>query len=144
MNFGGFIERLSLNSSANASLARNSHQQQNNCPNLDLAMSANNALTSYLSTFNEFKSTPRIQSLYSDLGRQKISNPSGYAANLSWWRTTLQEIVSRRIQPKDVDALILHVDQDLSDSLRWEKVGRPAGLGTLVVSRFLSSSAILP
>lgn len=109
-------------------------------------------LESYLTNRPEFASVPRIQSLYSDLGRQKLSNPSGYTANLAWWRTTLQEIVRRRLQPDQDDALVLHVDQDLSDALRWDKVGRPAGLSTVVedltqdgvlhpLELFLSSSA---
>ncbi|KAG8806326.1 hypothetical protein FRC17_005079 [Serendipita sp. 399] len=89
-------------------------------------------LDSFLSSLPEFTSTPRIQSLYSDLGRQKLSNPSGYAANLSWWRSVLQELVSRRLQPNKSHALVLHVDQDLSDALRWDKVGRPAGLSAVV------------
>jgi charged multivesicular body protein 7 len=95
---------------------------------------ASTTISSYLSTLPEFASTPRIQSLYSDLGRQKLSNPTGYAANLTWWRSTLQELVSKRLQPTSDDALVLHVDQNLSDALRWEKVGRPAGLAVVIVS----------
>ncbi|PVF94856.1 hypothetical protein CPB86DRAFT_788647 [Serendipita vermifera] len=112
---------------------------------------ASPSISSYLSSLPEFASTPRIQSLYSDLGRQKLSNPTGYAANLTWWRSTLQELVSKRLQPASENALILHVDQDLSDALRWEKVGRPAGLAVVIddltrdgvlhpLSQFLSSS----
>ncbi|KAG8781564.1 hypothetical protein FRC15_008551, partial [Serendipita sp. 397] len=89
-------------------------------------------LHSFLSGLPEFASTPRIQSLYSDLGRQKLSNPSGYTANLGWWRSVLQELVSRRMQSNNANALVLHVNQELSDALRWDKVGRPAGLSTVV------------
>lgn len=94
---------------------------------------ASTSLQAHLSSLPEYASTPRIQSLYSDLGRQKVSNPSGYIANLSWWRSTLVAIVEKRLQTKKEDALVLHVDQELSDALRLEKAGRPAGLGTVIV-----------
>jgi hypothetical protein len=78
-----------------------------------------------------------MQSLYSDLGRQKASNPSGYAANLGWWRGVLVEVVKRDLQPSggEANSLVLRVDQEFSDALRVEKVGRPAGLGTVVVRK---------
>lgn len=46
------------------------------------------------------------------------------------------EVVKRGLQPAggDANSLVLRVDQELSDALRVEKVGRPAGLGTVVVS----------
>ena len=89
----------------------------------------------YLGSLPEYKSTPRMQSLYSDLSRQKTSNPSGYSANLGWWRGVLVEIVRRGLQPREgtTNALILKADQGLSDALRVERVGRPAGLGTVIV-----------
>lgn len=45
------------------------------------------------------------------------------------------ELVRRGLQPADgsKDALVLKVDQELSDALRVERVGRPAGLGTVIV-----------
>jgi hypothetical protein len=97
--------------------------------------SATTPLLTYLSTLPEFHSIPRMQSLYADLGRQKASNPSGFAANLGWWRGVLGEIVRRDLQPsgRDANSLVLRVDQELSDALRVERIGRPAGLGTVVV-----------
>ncbi|KIM26744.1 hypothetical protein M408DRAFT_312477 [Serendipita vermifera MAFF 305830] len=93
------------------------------------------SIAAYLTTLPEYKSTPRMQSLYSDLSRQKASNPGGYTANLGWWRNVLVELVRRRLQPGDAagDALVLRADQELSDALRVERVGRPAGLGTAII-----------
>lgn len=91
------------------------------------------SVAAFLSTLPEFQSTPRIQSLYSDLSRQKLSNPTGYTANLEWWRKTLTGLTQQRLQPQP-DSLVLHVDQGLSDAFRWDKVGRPLGLGVVIVS----------
>ena len=105
----------------------------------------------YLCTLPAFGSLPRMRSLYSDLGRQKASNPSGFEANLGWWRGVIVDLVSNGLLSSSssssslygrgghaaVDgthALVLRVDQELSDALWVEKVGRPAGLGTIVVS----------
>lgn len=47
------------------------------------------------------------------------------------------EVVKRDLQPSggDANSLVLRVDQELSDALRVERVGRPAGLGTVVVRK---------
>ena len=58
-------------------------------------------------------------------------------SNLTWWHSTLKTIVSRGWLPNTSDRLILHADQTLLDSLRYEGVGKPLCLGTVIVSQFL-------
>jgi len=70
------------------------------------------------------------------MSRQKHSNPTAYNSNLAWWHSTLETIVSRGWLPNTSDRLILHADQSLLDALRYERVGKPLGLGTVIVSCF--------
>ncbi|KAH8989182.1 Snf7-domain-containing protein [Lactarius hatsudake] len=79
-------------------------------------------------------SKSRIQSLYSDISRQKHSNPTAYSSNITWWRSTLEALVSLGYQPNTTDTLILHVDQRLLESLRYGGAGKPLCLGTVIVS----------
>lgn len=100
------------------------------------SMASTPPLPAFLATLPEYRSTQRIQSLYSDLARQKLSNPTGYTANLEWWRQALQSVVERGLQPTgqpNPDHLVLHVNQSLSDAFMWDKVGRPLGLGVVIV-----------
>ncbi|KJA27470.1 hypothetical protein HYPSUDRAFT_35364 [Hypholoma sublateritium FD-334 SS-4] len=43
-------------------------------------------------------SIPRLQALYSDFSRQKLSNPASYSANVEWWRKALEVLVGSGIQ----------------------------------------------
>ncbi|KAG9102734.1 hypothetical protein FRC06_001266 [Ceratobasidium sp. 370] len=87
----------------------------------------------YLSTLPEYKaSSQRLQSLYSDLAKKRLSNPAGYAANVEWWRRTLSEVTARGLQP--VGVLVLRADSQLVDEFRWETVGRPLGVGYALTS----------
>ena len=79
-------------------------------------------------------SKSRIQSLYSDISRQKHSNPTTYSSNLTWWRSTLEALVSLGYQPNTTDTLVLHADQSILESLRYEGAGKPLCLGTVIVS----------
>ncbi|KAH9071169.1 Snf7-domain-containing protein [Lactarius deliciosus] len=79
-------------------------------------------------------SKSRIQSLYSDISRQKHSNPTTYSSNITWWRSTLEALVSLGYQPNTTDTLILHADQSLLESLRYGGAGKPLCLGTVIVS----------
>ena len=81
-------------------------------------------------------SNSRIQSLYSDISRQKHSNPTTYNSNIAWWHSTLEAIVSHGWLPNTPDRLILHAEQSLLESLRYERVGKPLCLGTVIVSIF--------
>lgn len=99
-------------------------------------MASTSPLLAFLAALPEYRTTQRIQSLYSDLARQKLSNPTGYTANLEWWRSVLQSVVERGLQPSgqpNPDHLVLHVDQSLSDAFMWDKVGRPLGLSVVIV-----------
>ncbi|KAI0306317.1 hypothetical protein B0F90DRAFT_1862978 [Multifurca ochricompacta] len=68
------------------------------------------------------------------ISRQKHSNPTTYNSNVVWWRSTLDAIVSRGWQPNTSDTFILHADQNLLESLRYEGAGKPLCLGTVIVN----------
>lgn len=93
-------------------------------------------ISSYLSTLPECgtPSTARLQSIYSDISGQKLSNPTGYQANIAWWRKVLEGIVERGLQPKP-DHLVLHADTELVDALRWDRTGKPLALPSVIVRR---------
>lgn len=91
-----------------------------------------------LSSLYQGTSKPRLHALYADIARQKHSNPTAFQSNVEWWRNTLQELVVRGWQSRSstahLDRLILHVDPSLPETLRYEGVGKPLGLGTVIVS----------
>ena len=99
----------------------------------DGLMSSSPSTLSSLPSYNGL-SKSRIQSLYSDISRQKHSNPTTYSSNLTWWRSTLEALVSLGYQPNARDTLVLHADQNLLESLRFEGAGKPLCLGTVIVS----------
>lgn len=82
----------------------------------------------------------RLAYLYSDLSQARANNPTSFASCVSWWSGLLSEIVSKGLQDGGAEAaetsdkLILHLNQDFVDRLRWEGAGRPTGLGTVAVS----------
>ncbi|KAG8745692.1 hypothetical protein FRC12_014479, partial [Ceratobasidium sp. 428] len=91
------------------------------------------SINDYLSTLPEYKtSSQRLQSLYSDLAKKRLSNPAGYTSNVEWWRRALSEITARGLQSAGV--LVLRADSQLVDEFRWEKVGRPLGVGYALTS----------
>lgn len=120
------------------------------------------SLSSYLSTHPDFQSpnspSSPLPSLYSDLSRQKRSNPSGYRANVEWWKIILTRVVANGIQSNPTltskdrqstsgsenenvngssgtsDRLVLHVDESMRQNWTVDQVGRPLGLGTVIVS----------
>ncbi|KAG1832055.1 Snf7-domain-containing protein [Suillus variegatus] len=90
------------------------------------------ALPTYSST-----SKSRLQSLYSDIHRQKYSNPSSFHTYVDWWHGTLKDVTSRGWQGSDgsdgtSNKLILGARRALVDKLRYEGVGKPLGLGTTI------------
>ncbi|KIO28038.1 hypothetical protein M407DRAFT_72413 [Tulasnella calospora MUT 4182] len=101
-------------------------------------MSTSSDTSSFLTTAfpNEYKTSPppRLQSLYSDVSRQKQSNPEGFQSSIGWWTNTLEQIVrkGKQPQPHSNDHLVLHASDKLGEALRWEKVGRPIGLGAVL------------
>jgi charged multivesicular body protein 7 len=81
-------------------------------------------------------SPSRLQALYSDISRQKHSNPTSYHANIEWWRKTLQLLVSSGLQ-QSKSRLVLNAGRNLVEEVRLERVGKPLALGAVVV-RFAS------
>lgn len=77
-------------------------------------------------------STSRLKSIYSDLSRQKNSNPAAFNSNLEWWRKTLIDLVQLGLQADTSDSLLLHVDSNLAEILRYEGVGKPLGLAAVI------------
>ncbi|KAF9113106.1 hypothetical protein BGX27_002216 [Mortierella sp. AM989] len=47
------------------------------------------SLQTYLATLPEWSSSTRLVSLYSEFDKLKETNPFGYEANVSWWRTVI-------------------------------------------------------
>lgn len=110
-------------------------------------------LQAYLSSHPSFQdprsSSSALPSLYSDLSRQRKSNPAGYRANIEWWRDILTDVTWQGVQldasdkdrqPNDKSGLnqasssrtVFHLDE--TTKIRWtvSSVGRPLGLGTVL------------
>lgn len=88
---------------------------------------------SYLKSQSEYSTnSQRLEFLYSSLSSRKKSNLTGFNSALTWWRLNLSGLVSRGFLGED--RLILVVDDDLRENLRWGKIGRPSSLGIIIVS----------
>ena len=79
-------------------------------------------------------SPSRLKSLYSDISRQKHSNPTSYRSTVHWWREVLQAVVLKHWLPQSSDTLVLHALPALADSFRYEGTGKPLCLATVIVS----------
>lgn len=93
---------------------------------------------SSLPTYSE-TSKSRLQALYSDISRQKHSNPASFHANVDWWKRTLQALVVRGWQAhateaRETNKLVLSASRELAERFRFEGVGKPLGLGAIIVS----------
>ncbi|KAJ7097750.1 Snf7-domain-containing protein [Mycena belliarum] len=73
----------------------------------------------------------RLQALYSDISRQKHSNPASYHANIEWWRSALEAIARSGIQQHG-SKLGLTAGPSLLDLLRVSGVGKPLALPAVV------------
>jgi charged multivesicular body protein 7 len=87
---------------------------------------------SQLSTYTT-TSKARLQALYADFSRQKQSSPAAFRANVEWWAHTFQDLIERRLQPGSPHGLILRANTTLPDVFRYEGVGKPLSLSTVVV-----------
>jgi charged multivesicular body protein 7 len=98
----------------------------------------------HLSPFSATSRT-RLQALYSDIARQRHSSPDAYHANVEWWSRAIESLVESGTQGlssgkgKEVDnrtrnKLVLGAGRELVEGLRVEGVGKPLGLGAVVVS----------
>jgi len=81
----------------------------------------------------ENTSPSRLQALYSDISRQKHSNPTSYHANIEWWRKALQLLVSSGLQQESGSRLVLNAGRSLIEQVRLEGVGKPLALGAVIV-----------
>lgn len=86
-------------------------------------------------------SPARAQFLWSSLPARKESNPTGYTGAITWWRTTLSTLTSKGLLGDD--KLVLVVDEQLRDKLRFGASGTPLSLGAVVV-RYSQYSPLLP
>ena len=107
-----------------------------------LAGSVSASKLSALPTYTSV-SRSRLHSLYSDFSPQKQSNPAGFQSNVDWWRRTLLHLLTTPTQPSSPDVLVLHADPALLDGFRCEDlgVGKPLGMGSVIVSTLLSGSS---
>lgn len=118
-----------------------------------------------LSSYSTYATTSksRLQSLYSDVTRQKHSNPTSYHAHVDWWQRTLEELVSRGWQAENPsprkgketetegeeeahnrsNKLILNAQRSLVDRLRFDGVGKPLGLGH-TIAELRHCNALIP
>ena len=58
------------------------------------------------------------------------------------WHSTLEAIVSHGWLPNTPDRLILHAEKSLLETLRYERVGKPLCLGTVIVGCFSCSTKV--
>ncbi|KAK4053122.1 methionyl-tRNA synthetase [Microbotryomycetes sp. JL201] len=93
----------------------------------------------YLGSLPEYKSQ-RAQFLYSSLPSRKVANPTGYNGAITWWRNTLHTLASKGLLGDD--KLVLHVDEDLRERLRWDKIGRPSSLGAVICELALKGELV--
>ncbi|KAJ7905712.1 Snf7-domain-containing protein, partial [Mycena olivaceomarginata] len=84
-------------------------------------------------------SPSRLQSIYSDISRQKHSNPASYNANIEWWRRALEAITRSGIQQRG-SRLVLTADTGLMDLLRVPGAGKPLALSTVVTELRIQKS----
>ena len=117
----------------------------NNSKNYGEPMSGSNPPSSSRFTPSPLENPPfstaslsRLQSLYSDISRQKLSNPTSYHTNVEWWRKALEGVVGCGwVDSIDGERarnrLVLSAGRELIDGLRVEGVGKPLGLGAVVV-----------
>ncbi|KIL69882.1 hypothetical protein M378DRAFT_157122 [Amanita muscaria Koide BX008] len=98
-----------------------------------------------------FASTPRtrLHALYSDISRQKRSNPASYHSNVDWWRQALESLVSSGAAQRPQNAtddsglLVLHAGRTLMDCLKTEGVGKPLGLGAVIKDELQTSKVLI-
>ncbi|KUJ07033.1 uncharacterized protein LY89DRAFT_790118 [Mollisia scopiformis] len=73
----------------------------------------------------------RLAALYSDFRYLLTTNPDGYSANLSAWRTGLSSAAKAGVLPNG-DHFSITFDEELLRSLETKEWGRPLSLGTVV------------
>lgn len=97
--------------------------------------SSSTAFEKWITTIPELAggaSSPRVQSLFSDIVRQKATNPAAYHANVSWWRRTLHDLLSSGAQ-LSTDHLVVNLDEDLLQDFTRVVNRKPLALVSVVV-----------
>ncbi|KAG6833685.1 hypothetical protein H0H87_002881 [Tephrocybe sp. NHM501043] len=89
------------------------------------------------------ESSHMLQALYSDISRQKHSNPTSYHSNVEWWRRVLELLVSTGMQSDSASRLSLTCGPRLMELVRVQGVGKPLALGA-VVTELQSSKILIP
>ncbi|OSX65335.1 hypothetical protein POSPLADRAFT_1135526 [Postia placenta MAD-698-R-SB12] len=91
-------------------------------------------------------SAQRLKALYSDFSLQKQSNPTSYSSYVEWWRRTLEAVVLKGClhhgdeNLTKPERLVLHANgSTLADDFRFEGVGKPLGLPTVIVRETFGS-----
>ncbi|KAG5724008.1 hypothetical protein E4T56_gene11238 [Termitomyces sp. T112] len=87
-------------------------------------------------------STSRLQALYSDISRQKHSNPTSYYSNIEWWRQVLELAVGSGMQIETPSRILLSCGPRLMDQVRVKGVGKPLALGAVVTELQLNKVLI--
>lgn len=105
---------------------------------------ASTSLSDYLSAHPSFSSPTSASSplpaLYSDLSRQRKSNPSGFRASIDFWHHLLSDLAFQGLLSPDHTTLRL--DETLKSHFTVDGVGRPLGLGTVVAELEKNGSLI--
>lgn len=90
-------------------------------------------------------SSSRLQALYSNnISWQKNSDPTGFHSSIEWWRKTFEDFVATGIQTSIQSRLVLNASARISESLRVEGVGKPAGLSTVITELIEPSNSKIP
>ncbi|SJL00495.1 uncharacterized protein ARMOST_03808 [Armillaria ostoyae] len=90
-------------------------------------------------------SSSRLQALYSNnISWQKNSDPAGFHASIEWWRRTFEDFVASGIQTNIPSRLVLNSSARISENLRVEGVGKPAGLSTVITELIEPSNSKTP
>ncbi|KAK0483728.1 hypothetical protein IW261DRAFT_1464826 [Armillaria novae-zelandiae] len=90
-------------------------------------------------------SSSRLQALYSNnISWQKNSDPAGFQSSIEWWRRTFEDSVAAGIQTSIQSRLILNASARISENLRVEGIGKPAGLSTVITELIEPSSSKTP
>ncbi|KAH7094026.1 hypothetical protein BKA62DRAFT_721422 [Auriculariales sp. MPI-PUGE-AT-0066] len=104
-------------------------------------------VAAFLATLPEFSSASRVSALYSDVARQKQSEQAQYERVVSFWQRILEELLAHGLQTTGEDGgdtLVLHANDALLESLRWQKQGKPRSLGCAVVDATTAASSSGP
>jgi len=76
----------------------------------------------------------RLPSLYSDFRNLKTTNPNGFYANVTAWKTVLADACRYGKVGNAADKLVLSTSEDLVSQLHTQDWARPLALGVVVVS----------